>query len=89
MNIEFIDNFLTPYGLSVLKIVIILSLFLVIYFIRKVLFDLIQSNISKIKSLKKYSKDIFSSIRKLLETLFIVINVELTLYVYNDFSTKL
>ncbi|MCK4973764.1 MAG: mechanosensitive ion channel family protein, partial [Sulfurimonas sp.] len=63
MNVEFIDNFLTPYGLSVLKIVVILSLFLVIYFIRKVLFDVIQSTISKIKSLKKYSEDILNSIR--------------------------
>jgi MscS family membrane protein len=87
MNIELIDNFLTPYGLSILKIAIIFAIFLVIYFIRKVLFDLIQSNISKIKSLEKYSKDILSSIRKLLETMFIVINIELTLYVYYDFNS--
>jgi len=87
MSIELIDNFLNTYGLSIFKIVIILGLFLGIYFIRKVLFDLIQSNISKVISLKKYSKDIFNSIRKLLETIFIVINIELTLYVYNDFKT--
>ena len=85
MNIEIFDEFLTPYGLSAFKIILIFALFLVIYFIRKVLFDLIQSNISKIKSLEKYSKEIFSSIRKLLEIIFIVINIELTLYVYNDF----
>jgi len=87
MSVELIDNFLNTYGLSIFKIVIILGLFLGIYFIRKVLFDLIQSNISKIISLRKYSKDIFNSIRKLLETIFIVINIELTLYVYNDFKT--
>jgi len=87
MSIELIDSFLNTYGLSIFKIVIILGLFLGIYFIRKVLFDLIQSNISKVISLKKYSKDIFNSIRKLLETIFIVINIELTLYVYNDFKT--
>lgn len=82
-----INEYLAPYGLSVLKVLIILALFLVIYFIRKVLFDVIESNISKIKSLKKYSKDILDSIRKLLEMVFIVINIELTLYVYNDFET--
>ncbi|MCF6309048.1 MAG: mechanosensitive ion channel family protein [Sulfurimonas sp.] len=87
MNVEIIDNFLTPYGLSILKIAIIFAIFLVIYFIRKVLFDLIHNNISKIQSLKKYSKDILSSIRKLLETMFIVINIELTLYVYYDFNS--
>lgn len=82
-----INEYLMPYGLSVLKIIIILTLFLIIYFIRKFLFDLIESNISKVESLKKYSKNIFNSIRKLLETIFIVINIELTLYVYNDFSS--
>lgn len=85
MNIEFLDEFLVSYGLSTLKIVVILSLFLIIYFIRKVLFDLIETNISKIKSLEKYTKDILNSIRKLLEVVFIVINIELTFYVYNDF----
>jgi len=86
-SVKMINEYLTPYGLSVLKIIIIFVLFLVIYFIRKVLFDLIESNLSKIKSLKKYSKDILNSIRKLLESVFIVINIELTLYVYNDFSS--
>jgi MscS family membrane protein len=86
MSVELIDTFLNPYGLSAFKIGVIFALFLAIYFIRKVLFDLIQSNISKVESLKKYSKDIFDSIRKLLEIVFIVINIELTLYVYNDFS---
>lgn len=82
-----INEYISPYGLSVIKILIIFTLFLVIYFIRKVVFDLIQNNIDKIRSLKKYSKDIVSSIRKLLETIFIVINIELTFYVYNDFSS--
>ncbi len=82
-----INEYIYPYGLSVLKILIIFALFIVIYFIRKVLFDLIHENIDKINSLKKYSKDIIGSIRKLLEIIFIVINIELTLYVYNDFSS--
>ncbi|MCW8895300.1 mechanosensitive ion channel family protein [Sulfurimonas sp.] len=86
-SLKIVNEFLAPYGLSVFKIVIILALYLFIYFIRKVLFDVIESYISKIKSLNKYAKDILRSIRKLLEVMFIVINIELTLYVYNDFST--
>ncbi|MCW8954582.1 MAG: mechanosensitive ion channel [Sulfurimonas sp.] len=86
-SLKIVNEFLAPYGLSVFKIVIILALYLFIYFIRKVLFDVIESYISKIKSLDKYAKDILRSIRKLLEVMFIVINIELTLYVYNDFST--
>lgn len=87
MSVEHIDEFLTPYGLSLFKLLIMGALYLGIYFIRNVLFDVIQGNISKIKSLEKYSIDIFSSVRNILETIFIVINVELTFYVYNDFST--
>jgi len=85
-SVKIINEYLVPYGLSAAKVTIIFALFLVIYLIRKVLFDLIESNISKIESLKKYSKDILNSIRKSLETIFIIINVELTFYVYNDFS---
>jgi len=59
--------------------------FLVIYFIRKILFDFIEKNISKISSLKKYSKEILQSIRKTLELIIIFINIELTVYIYNDF----
>ena len=87
MNIELLNEYLLPYGLSVYKIIAIFIIFLVIYFIRKVLFDLIQTNISKINSLQKYSQDILNSIRKSLESIFIIINIELTLYVYNDFSS--
>ena len=87
VSLPFLDKYLIPYGLSSTKIVIIITLFLVIYFIRKVVFDLIQSNLSKIESLKNSSEDILSSIRKLSEILIILINVELTIYVYNDYMS--
>lgn len=82
-----INQYIAPYGLSLFKVIVIALLFLLIYFIRKVVFDLIERNISKIDSLQKYAKEILNSIRKTLESLFIVINIELTLYVYNDFSS--
>ena len=95
-TVSFIDNFQTvkilneyllPYGFSVLKIIIIILIFLVMYFIRNVLFDLIEKNISKIESLKRYSKDILQSIRKTFEIIIVLINIELTIYVYNNFTS--
>lgn len=56
-----------------------------VYFIRKVVFDLIQNSILKIESLKSSSEDILRSIRKLSEIMIIMINIELTIYVYNDY----
>ncbi|QOY52644.1 mechanosensitive ion channel family protein [Candidatus Sulfurimonas baltica] len=79
------NSYLIPLGLSVTKIAIIIGLFLLVYFIRKVVFDLIQNSIFKIKSLKSSSEDILKSIRKLSEIMIILINVELAIYVYNDY----
>ncbi|MDA7817582.1 mechanosensitive ion channel family protein [Sulfurimonas sp.] len=85
MSVEVFNEFLNPYGLSVSKILVILCAFLVIYFIRKKLLDFIGSNLAKIESLKKYSAEILDSIRKSLEIIFIVINIDLTIYIYNDY----
>ena len=81
------NEFLSPYGFSVFKLLVMVSLFLVIYFIRKVIFDLVHNKISQIESLKDNSKNIIESIRKITEILVIFINIELTFYVYNDFAS--
>jgi MscS family membrane protein len=71
--------------LAVVKLIIIIFLILLVYLIRKVVYKTLEKYIVGIKSLEKYSKNILDSIRKLVETLIIFINIELVLYVYNDF----
>ncbi len=81
-----INSFLSPYGLNVVKLIFILFIYVLIYVIRKYLYSNIESYIVDIKSLKKYSKDILSSVRRPLEFMIILINVEITIYIYKDFN---
>jgi len=81
------DMYLDEYNLSILKLLSMLGVIVVVYFIRKVLLDLFEKNLLKIEELQKYSKKIVSKIRKPLELTTWVINVNLILYIYNDFST--
>lgn len=81
-----INTYISPYGLTVVKLILILLVFMIVYIIRKYLYKEIESYIFDIASLKKYSKDILNSIRKPIELLIILINVEITIYIYNDFS---
>ncbi|MEA1893490.1 MAG: mechanosensitive ion channel family protein [Campylobacterota bacterium] len=89
-NFEFIKTInpiLENYGLNVIKLVIILFLIGVIYFIRKVAYVAIEGYLLKIDSLKKYSKEILFSIRKPIELIIIVLNINIIIYVYNDFTS--
>jgi len=81
-----INTYINPYGLTVVKLILILFVFMIVYVIRKYLYKEIELYIFDIASLKKYSKDILNSIRKPIEILIILINVEITIYIYNDFS---
>jgi len=85
--VETINSVILPYGFDVVKLIIIMLLIILVYLIRKVFYNILQRYIVQIKSLEKYSKDILGSIRKLVETTIIFINVELVVYVYNDFVT--
>ena len=57
----------------------------IIYLIRKYLYKEIEAYIYNIESLKKYSKDILNSVRKPLELIVVFINIEIIIFIYNDF----
>ena len=82
-----INPILRPYGLNVIKILIILLLFSLIYFFRKIAFVTLETYILKVDFLSKYSKDILEKLRRPIELLIVVININMTIYVYNDFSS--
>lgn len=81
-----INSVILPYGLDVVKVILILLVFIIIYIIRKYLYKELEAYIFKIKSLKKYSKNILNSVRKPIELIIILINIEMTIYIYNDFA---
>lgn len=85
--VKAINPFLAPYGLDIVKILLIVLLSLIIYFIRKVLFSMIEKLLLKITYLKKYSQEILSHIRKPIDIMLILVNLEMAIYIYNDFNS--
>ncbi len=81
-----INSYINPYGLNIVKLLFILFVFISVYIFRTILYNRIEAYIYEIESLKKYSKDILNSVRKLLEIVIILINIEITIYIYNDFT---
>jgi len=80
-----VDSVLEPYGLDMVKLLITLFLIFIIYIIRTFVLSLLEAYIIKIDALAKYAKDILRVIRKPIELLIIVININMITYVYNDF----
>jgi len=83
--IKQINIFLLEYGFSVSKLLLMIFLIIVVYFIRTIFYNRLEKFIVSIEFLENYSKNILKNIRRLVETLIIFINIELIIYVYNDF----
>jgi len=81
------NAFLKPYGLSVVKLFMMLLVSLIILFIRKVLYGIIETLLLRIKFIGRYAKDVLDQIRTPISLLLLVLNVELLLFIYNDFSS--
>jgi MscS family membrane protein len=82
-----INAFLKPYGLSSVKILLIVLISLFILFIRKVMLGLIERLLLQFRFIGRYTKEILGDIRVPISWLLVVINIELILYVYHDFSS--
>ena len=82
-----LNNFLENFGLSIMKILFILTLSILIYFFRKLTELILQKYIFTLEILQHYSRDIMHKLYKPFDYLVLVINANMTLYVYNDFSS--
>jgi MscS family membrane protein len=86
--VQIINPWLEPMGLDVIKLLLIVFVSLMIYFIRKVLYGLIERILLKTKYLKRYTQEILDDVRTSVTLLLIMINLELAIYIYYDFSTS-
>ena len=84
--VQAVNPVLELYGLTVLKIIFISMLFILIYAFRKFVYVALQSYLLQIDSLKKYSEQIIGKLRKSIEVVIVIININMTVYIYNDFS---
>ncbi|QSZ41415.1 mechanosensitive ion channel [Sulfurimonas aquatica] len=75
------------FGLNSAKLIYIVLLIAVIYFFRKIVYVTLERNILKISSIKDYSTQILGSVRTPIEYIIIIININMIVYVYDDFHT--
>ncbi len=85
--VRVVNPILENYGLSIMKLLLILILIVVIYFLRTIVYASIEKYILTISLLQEYSVEISTKIKKPIEILIIFINVNMLIYVYNDFSS--
>ena len=81
------DSIVAPYGLTSMKLLLMAGAILLIYFLRKVLYGLLERFLLSIDAIKMYSQEILDGIRGAVALLMLVINIHIIIYVYNDFST--
>ncbi len=85
-TVQSVNNILEPYGLTIVKIVFIIILFILIYAFRKFIYTPLEGYVLKIDLLKKYSHQISARLRKPIDYVIIIININMAIFVYNDFS---
>jgi len=85
--VKMINPFLEKVGLDVIKIFIITFLIVVIYFFRTIVYVAIERYLLQLDFYSRYSEVIFSEIKKPTEWLIIVININMIIYVYYNFSS--
>jgi len=81
-----INEILENYGLSIVKIIFIVILSIFIYFFRKLIEITLQRYILTMELFNQYAKDIMRKLYKPFDYLVLVINTNMIIYVYNDFS---
>ncbi len=85
--IQIIDEFLNPFGLSVIKLIIISLLITFIYILRKLFYILLSKYLTSNDSLNEYAEDILIQTKKSIGVLIIIINIDMVIYIYNNFSS--
>ncbi len=84
---EKVNPYLRPYGLDVVKLLLMIFIFLLMYFIRKVLHGTIKALFLRSKYLKAYAVEILDAIHKPVSFVIFLIGLEMLLYIYNDFNS--
>ncbi len=82
-----INQKLEFFGLNIVKILFMLLITGFIYILSKYLYKIIESLIIKINFIQHYSREILKSIKRIAEFTLNVLNAQLVLYIYNDFTS--
>ena len=83
--IRSLNDWLEKYGIDILKIVFILVLILIVYVIRRLFIFALAYLLKKIPYFKEHAGLILAKLTVTINTLFLVINLNMIIFVYNDF----
>lgn len=81
-----LNKMLLPYGLSVTKLLLMLCITLVIMFVRKVLIGAVEKVLLRMRVVGSYAKEVLDDIRAPISLLLLLINLQLILFIYHEFS---
>ncbi|MCW8838768.1 MAG: mechanosensitive ion channel family protein [Thiovulaceae bacterium] len=85
--IQDINVVLNSFGLSVVKILLILFISLFLFILRKYFYSFVEKIFVKLNYTKKKSHEILLSLKSVFEYLLIFINIEIIIYILNDFKS--
>ena len=85
-GVQRVNRLLKPYGLSVIKLLLMLLVSLVVFFIRKVVIVLIEKMLLRMRSVGPYAKEVLLDVRKSISVLLLLINLQVILFIYHKFS---
>jgi len=82
-----INKVLYPYNLSIFKLLLIMVISIFLYILRTQIYKLTERLLGKIKFVKKYTPEIMHNAFKPINILFIVLNLNMIIHIYNNFYT--
>ena len=82
-----INEVLYPYNLSIFKLLLFLVISLLLYLLRTEVYKRLERLLTKIKFIRNYTPEIMSNAYKTINILFITINLQMIIHIYNNFYT--
>jgi len=83
-----LEPVLNYYNLSTAKLLLILLVIAIVYLVRKVLIDILIKLLLQIEFINIHAKEVVSKLRKPIEIFTILVNIDLIVYIYHDFSSS-
>ena len=84
---DVVNSYLNYLNLDIIKIYFIFSAFVFFYILRAYVYNFIYKNIDKIGFLQNYSKDILEVSKKPITWIMILLNIQITFYIYNNYKS--
>ena len=83
-----INSYLNVVGLSLAKVILIIIVSIILFILRKYVFQLLESMFLKLNYTKKGAHSILKSLKGPFQYLLIFLNIDMAIYIYRDFVSS-